>query len=367
VTYSRSHSFLTTAAAAVLIAGLAGGVAAAQTQAAGSVESLPVAPHAASAKKAPAAPATPAPAAVPASQGPVTVRNTVDRTAMWVADRVTYTIAITCTKGVDILVDDLGRDKLKVDGFDIIGGDTVRHADGDEVTHYEFRYVLTTYRTDVPTLTIAPLTVRYYIKRGGQRPDDAAPAGSVTVPGAAVAFRSLLPDDQVAYPIRDGWPAAVRPLAFRILQPLGIGLILLSFAPVVLVAIAFARWLQQRRAAAGTGPSPRQARQAARASLDAVRGTDPTTAEARREAFTQLDALVRQHVSDVSGIRAPSLTPAEIAAELQPRASRMPVELVTSVLTTCELARYAAPDLLPPADAWRETLAQAEQVLATGR
>ena len=100
--------------------------------------------------------------------------------------------------------------------------------------------------------------------------------------------------------------------------------------------------------------------------LAVVRAVDPASAEARRQGFRQLDTLVRQHVRDVSDVRAPSLTPAEVAAALDAAAPRMPVELMTSVLTTCELARYA-PDRLPSADAWRETLAQAEQILAIGR
>ena len=313
------------------------------------------------------APATLAPAA-PAANPNVSVRTSVDRPAIWVADRVTYTIEITCANGFDILADDLSRDRLKLTGLDVIGSDVARDAAGGE-TRYAFRYVFTTYRVDTATLTIAPFTARYFVRRPGMRPEEATPAGTIQIPGMAIARRSLLPDDQPTYDIRDQRPADVRPATFALLMPVGAGLLLLSAAPVVLLAIAVGRRLYARRAAAGSAPSARQTRHAARERLEAVRLTDSTDADARREGFAQLDALVRAHVRDVSGVPAPSLTPPEIVRELAPalatRRSRLSIDLVRGILATCEIARYAPPERLPAADAWRDTLADAEQVLAS--
>ena len=44
-----------------------------------------------------------------AAPAPVQVRASVDRTAIWVGDRVTYAIDIVCGRGVEILLDDLRR------------------------------------------------------------------------------------------------------------------------------------------------------------------------------------------------------------------------------------------------------------------
>jgi hypothetical protein len=63
-------------------------------------------------------------------------------------------------------------------------------------------------------------------------------------------------------------------------------------------------------------------------------------------------------------VSAASLTPPEIVAALAARRSTAPVELASSVLATCELARYAPPALLPSVSVWQDTLAHAEQVLA---
>jgi hypothetical protein len=289
----------------------------------------------------------------------------VDRTALWVADRLTYTIEVTCRRGHDILTDDLSREKLSLTGLEVVSTDTVRRSSGAGATSYEFRYVLTTYRVDAPSLKIGPLSLRYFVSRAGQRPDEAAPAGTVQVPATTVAFRSLLPDDQPSYDVRDRRSPDARSMRYRVLQPVGLGLILVSIAPVAFIAIAFGRRATQQSRSARR--SLRQARQGVSTSLDAVRAADPATADNRRDAFTRLDAVVRQHLSAVFGLPAASMTPAEIAAALGARATELPVELASSVLQTCELARYAPPALLPSIADWRDTLAHAEQVLAAKR
>jgi hypothetical protein len=302
-----------------------------------------------------------APAGAPTPD--VTARSSVDHTAMWIADRVTYTIELTCRHGADVLLDDLSRDKLKLDGLEMVGSDTTRRADADDVVRYDFHYVLTTYRADAETLKVAPLSVRYYIRRPGQRVEDTAPAGSVQVPGAVVAFRSVLPEEEGWHEVRDARAAAGRPAILRMLQPIGIGLIVLSVVPVALLAIGLARRAGQRRLAVRHHRSKRQARQETRTVLEAVRAADATVAAERREAFGRLDGLVRQHVEDVSGVPASSLTPAEITAALEARPSRVPAETVSAILASCEVARYAPPELLPSVDAWRDALAGAERLL----
>lgn len=291
----------------------------------------------------------------------VTVRTSLDRTAMWVADRVTYTVEITCKRGVDVLADDLSRDKLKTEGLEVIGGDTDRRSAPDGATIYQFHYVLTTYRTDVPTLKVAPLRVRYAVTRAGQRVEDAAPAGEVQVPGATIALRSVLPDDQDLSGIRSEKPPHARPMWFAELQPIGIGLIIVSIVPALLAIAALVR----RTRRPSVRRSARAVRHETRASLEAVRTMDVDTAEGRREVFTHLDALVREHLRDVCGVAGASLTPHEVPFALATTGTRVPAELVASVLATCELARYAPPHAIPSVDACRQAVDQAEQVISS--
>ena len=165
-----------------------------------------------------ARPRPPPPTPTDACGAAVQVRASVDRTAIWVGDRVTYTVDIVCARGVEILLDDLAKEKLRVNGLDVVSSDTTTTVDASERTTYRLRYVLTTYRVDVPSLSIEPLSARYYARRPGQRLQDIAPAGEVQVPGAVIAFRSTLPD-QPTYELRDGrarGPAAPDPVARRI-------------------------------------------------------------------------------------------------------------------------------------------------------
>ena len=302
-------------------------------------------------------------AAVAAGQPPqsgVTVRTSLDRTAMWVADRAAYTIEITCTRGVDVLADDLSRDKLRTEGLEVIGSDMARRSGSDDTTIYQFQYVLTTYRTDVPTLTIAPLTVRYAVTRAGQRLEDAAPAGDVQVPGATIAFRSVLPDDQDLSGIRSEKPPHPRALRFAALQPIGIGLAIVSLLPALLATTALVRRTSRRR----IRRSARAVRHEERASLEAVRRMDVDTVEGRREVFTELDTLVRAHLREVCGAPGASLTPDEVPFALATTSTTVPTELVASVLATCELARYAPPHAIPSADACRQAVDEVEQVIS---
>jgi hypothetical protein len=290
----------------------------------------------------------------------VTVRTSLDRTAIWVADRVTFTIELTCKRGVDVLADDLSRDKVKTEGLEVIDGTTDRRSAPDGATVYQFHYLLTTYRTDVPALTIAPLRVRYAVRRAGQRLEDAAPAGDVQVPGAAIAFRSVLPDDQEPAGIRSDKPPHARRLRFALLQPVGIGLVIVAIVPGLLAIAALVRRLRRPR----VRRSARAVRHQERASLEAVRQMNVETVEGRREVFGELDALVRAHLCEVCGIPGGSLTPQEVPFALATTSAKVPAELVASILEACELARYAPPQATPSADACREAIEQVEQMIS---
>ena len=295
----------------------------------------------------------------------VTVTARVDRPAIWVADRVTYTIELVCPRGFDIVLEDLGRDRLKLTGLDVVSANTARRQEGD-LTRYTADYVLTTYRVDAPELSIGSFPVRYYATRPGQRPEEAAPAGSVLVPAVSVALRSLLPDGQLEYEPRDPPRVPDRWIGYRIMEPLGIGLILVSLAPVAFLLLRLVRGVRARRRRAAR-PSSRHIRQVARAAFDEIRAVDAGHPEARRDGFTRLDGLVRQHIEAVCGVPVAGLTPEEIVAAIEPYGTRVPRELVTSILGASELARYAAADLQPDGDVWRQTVGQAEQLLFSSR
>jgi hypothetical protein len=289
----------------------------------------------------------------------VTVRTSLDQTAIWVADRVTYTIELTCKHGVDVLADDLSRDKLKTEGLEVIDSSTDRRSAADGAMVYQFHYVLTTYRIDVPALTIAPLRARYAVRRAGQRLEDAVPAGDVQVPGAAIAFRSVLPDDQDPAGIRSDKPPHTRPMRFALLQPIGIGLVIVAIVPGLLAIAAVVRGIRRPR----LRRSARAVRHEERASLEAVRQMNVDSVEGRREVFTHLDVLVRTHLREVCGVAGASLTPHEVPPALAAAGTEVRGDLVASILEACERARYAPANAMPSADACRDAITGAEAII----
>jgi hypothetical protein len=298
----------------------------------------------------------------PAANNEVQVQAWVDRTAIWVADRVTYTIELTCQPGVDILAADLTPDKLGLDGLEAVGNDIEHDVGPGDVTIYRFRYYLTTYRVDAPTLKIGAMVVRYYVKRAGQQLGDAPPLGEVQIPPVTIAFRSLLPDDQQKLTVRDYQAAAARPRLYARLQSIGMALIVISVLPAMLFLAAIGRRLWVR-----AHPAPVEGRREDSRTLASVQGMDVATVEGRREAYTRVNALVRDHVGRVCGFNAPNLTPGEISAALSSNGTQVSGELVSSVLTACELALYAPVEAMPSAEACRATMEQAGRVLASGR
>jgi hypothetical protein len=290
----------------------------------------------------------------------VQVRSSVDRTAIWTADRVTFTVDVICDRGVDILLDDLAKEKLRVNGLDILSSDATATTDAAERTTHRLRYVLTTYRVDLPSLSVEPIAVRYYARRPGQRLQDMAPAGEVTVPGAVIAFRSTLQDNQPSYGLRDARAAATRLPFFTRAQQIGLALVVVSLAPALLVAVAAVRRRTVRR------PGHRSARQLKKdrdETLERLRALDVATEEERRRAYDEISTAVRTHVAAAAGVPASSLTAAELDAALVGTRGRVPRESVIALLAACDEARYGPPQALPSAQACREALATAEQVL----
>lgn len=293
----------------------------------------------------------------------VKVRSSVDRTAVWVADRLTFTVDVQCDRGVDILLDDLAKEKLRVNGLDIIASDATATTDAAERTTHRLRYVLTTYRVDLPSVSVEPISVRYYARRPGQRLQDMAPAGEVTVPGAVIAVRSTLQDNQPSYGLRDARAAAARRPFFTRAQQIGLALVVVSLAPALLVAAAAVRRRTARR------PGHRSARQIKRDrddTLERLRALEVSTEDERRRAYDEISSAVRAHVAAASGVPAASLTASELDAALAASRGRVKRESVVPLLAACDEARYGPAQALPSAQACREALATAQQVL-TGR
>ena len=303
----------------------------------------------------------PAVAQAPARVEPPAVRSSVDRTALWIADRVVFTVEIVCAPGVDILLDDVAKEKLRLNGLDVVSSDTAVATDAADRTTHTLRYVLTTYRVDNPSPSIEAMSVRYYARRPGERLQDVAPAGDVRVPGAVLAFRSTLPETQGDFAVRDGRGAAPRRAFFVRAPQVGLALVVLALAPAAALMVTAVR---RRTAGKPARRSARHAKQDQRATLERLRALDVSTPEDRRRACEEIGGAVRGYVASHTQVPATALTPAEIDAALQTRGGRIPRETVVSLLTTVDEARYRPASAPLSPEACRDAIASAEQVLA---
>jgi hypothetical protein len=296
----------------------------------------------------------------PAQVSAPRVSASVDRTAMWVADRVVYTVEIACAPGVDILLDDVAKEKLRLNGLEVLSSDSAVTTDAESRTTYRIRYVLTTYHVDNPSPSIEAMSVRYYARRQGERLQDVAPAGDVQVPGAILAFRSTLPENQPDFAVRDGRAPAPRRAAFARAAQIGLALVVLSLVPALVVAATAVR---RRTAGQPARRSARQAKLDQRAAAERLRTMDVATEADRRRACDEISAAVRGYIASHSRVPAAALTPVEIDAALAQRGSRIPRETVVALLTACDEARYQPASSTMSVQACRDAIASAEQVL----
>jgi len=285
-------------------------------------------------------------AAPPTNTPPVEVHTSVSHTAVWVGDRVTYSIELRCAPLVDIVTEDLATERLKVDGLEI--RDVVIDRDATEAGRLTYRvnYSLVTFNVEAPTLKIGEIPVRYSIRRPGQRPEDPAPpSGEVRIPPLTLALRSTLPDTEVPAQIRDGRPLQPLPRRVALARPVGIGLLVVAAAPVGLLLFNLAVRVSRLRS---RGPR-RVTRRERRASFEEIKALDVASPSTQREAYAKLDALIRDHARQTSGIAAAALTPSELPGAMQ------------TLLAECERAKYAPQP--PDPERWSSVLLEAEQIL----
>lgn len=293
----------------------------------------------------------------------VLVRSSVDRSAIWIGDRFSFIVTVECSHGTDILADDLSRDRLQIQELDILGVEETREDLGNGLIIYRFVYHLTTYSFYPATKQIGEMNLRYFVRRPGQRPEDIVPAGDVIVPGATVVVRSLLPDDLDTAQYRYERKPAPRGAAFTLMQPVGIGLVIVSFVPAVLWALAIQReWRHRRRRL-----SAKRLRLHERAALDELRALDVDAEAGRRTAYDRLSALVRGHVTNAWGVSADGLTPHEIAAALAAQGRSDVSAEAVQFLDTCDKARYGRPETLPSRGDCQAAIDQAEQLIGLGQ
>jgi hypothetical protein len=278
---------------------------------------------------------------------------------MYVGDTVTYTVEIVCAPGYDIIEDELGRDRLPLEGLEVRAASTARQAPGDGSVVHRASFQLAGYTPERESLRIGPMSIHYYRREGDGRIANQLPIGSVEVPAQDIALSSTLRESDGAA-IRTATSPVLLPRSVHLLNPLGLVLVVLPLiATVVGLTVSMARRPSVHVERPIVQPSTDY-----RFALDEIgqlqEGADPA---AIRQAFGRLDHLLREFLAQ-TGVDARSLTPDEIdsrAADEQMTTHRA----AAGVLRECERARYAGPNQPLSRDRLAHLLNEAKTVMAS--
>ena len=295
--------------------------------------------------------------AAPPAQTPVEVTTTLSRTAAWVGDRILYTVELRTLPQFDIVLEDLGEDRLRVEGGEVQAVEESQETGGPRGLR-RVRFTLVANRADATSLRVPALVVRYYERRDDQTPG--APSGQVIVPAAAVPIRSTLPDGGAVEGPRSPTSFRLAPRWLRLAGPVGITLILVTILPVLLYLL---RAGPRARAAWGRIKAMRERRRRRHAFAD-VKVLAPSSDADRIAAFERLDAFLRDHLEANAAVPAFALTPGELGQALAVRGGAFDPEDVQRLLETCERARYAP--AAPSHDDWTNAVQEAEHIVSHG-
>lgn len=301
-------------------------------------------------------------ASAPAVEADIDVRTSLSQTALWLGSAVTFTVSLTCKPGVDVLQEDLGADKLTLDGLQVVGHALNRRVTPDGRTHYDVAYRLTTFEPGAETLTIGDWTVRYTAGAGTQ--GGSQPARDLRIPGAVVAWRSALPAALKTLEARSGRVVVPAPRWWRAVRPVGIALLAGS-------AGVFG-WILFTRMSAGRTRKPRRSlhRESVRdlqGTLRALRDADVSSSGHRLAAYATLEAAVRRHVGSVTALPGSALTPVECRERLAASPAPFSADAIGRILSECQDARYQPLERLPGQDRFHATLDAAAEAFAGAR
>lgn len=300
-------------------------------------------------------------ATAPPPEAPlVDVHTHLNRTAVWVGDSIVWTVELTCAPTVDVLADDLSGDKLALVGLELMGSETERTMSGDGTLIYRVHYRLAAYEVAETQLRIAPFKVRYYERRPGQRAEDVATAGEAAVPGALIAWRSTIPSGLQSIDLRPERPAEAPPSVLAWARPVGLTLVVMSIAPVVLWGAAKVHQLRRPRE---RRPTLRASRNHARSALATLVTAETSTEADRRAAYTRLNDVIRQYLSDATGIAAAALTSDEVTARFSGGDTRRALAGLGDVLAECDDARYGPAERVPTGERFRSSVDTVERLV----
>lgn len=273
-----------------------------------------------------------------ASSGPLTVRLSVDRRELTLADRVLLTVTAECDEGYDVVLPKFGENleqflirEARTEDPRLIGPGRVQTA-----------RVYTLEPLVSGTYPLKPMRVTFG-KRGEETPD----AHELETPEVTLTVSSLLPAEVAKLDVDD--IIGPQDLPRSPLQRLW-----WSLAAVLPLAV-LAVWLWRRRRRALAPAPPRPAHEVAYDELRALVARDLPGQGLCKEFYQELSAILRRYIEGRFQLHAPERTTEEFLDELGRDAtlSQPHKELLKGFLVHCDLVKFA--EVIPGSAQIQET------------
>ncbi len=288
----------------------------------------------------------------------ISLRNWVDRTALFPGDSLSYQIEIRVDANMGILLDDLDGNELSLTGL-ALDSSTIGEAATDLGTTYTASYQLSSFETGGTSLQIDAMTVRYYFRRPGQRLENVAVAGEVIVPAVSIAMQSTLPADPASLRLRDmGSPDILRGI-MRSAGTLGFILFLVSIVPLIVML----RKRLEKSESQQDAYDRDEIIEETSAELLQLKQIDPEVPELRLDGFNQLEQIIKGYIEKSLGIKATSFTSGELTKRVADMEAALPVSELEEILQSCEAARYGKIDNLPSGKSFNKGLVLVQGLL----
>jgi len=286
------------------------------------------------------------------------IMTRLDKTALWVGDRLSYKIQVIHDPDIEFVLDQLKKERLSLAPF-VLREIAIRQgkwAGGKR--RLEITLLLSSYEIGRPELTIPSLDLYYFIHdpAAGKREPQAQVA---KVPAMRVGLRSTL----------SGGPPQPRDAKPIVPRGIGRGLLalVLGLAGMIFLAVRGARRIWTARAAdreKKPGLSPQARARLAQEGWARIRALGGESPEDLTRFYTETSQFLRHYLSQWLEIETAGLTPEEIEAALERAKVDGPiVREVRAVLEQCDAVRYGRDGLKLGAELRPRLLEAVERIL----
>ncbi len=302
--------------------------------------------------------APPSQKALPAPK--ISIQTHLDKTAVWVGDRLNYTVRAIHDSDVEFVLDNLKEEKLRLAPFVVHGIKIFQGEWADKKKILEVTFALSSYETGKDKLTIPSFTL-YYFLSGDQKDKKESAAETFLVPPIQVGLRSTLSGSKLIP--REVKPATTIGVTRRILP------LLLGVAGMIFLAVCGARWVWRtlhRERSTKKRLSRKSREKLVIEHLGRIRAIKGQSPQDLILFYGEVSHFLREYLNQWLEIEAAGLTPEEIEMSLRTAGTNGSLaEQIRTILEQCDEVRYTRDGLRLGKELQTEMMGAVEKVVVS--